>query len=190
MDCFTVIYGFWWGTASNSIVYIPVDSYRWLGRTEDKWHQAACEMDDALENQGHSCERKTVWSQWNCSGNSSTLVSLMMLVWHILTSTTVFVQLKQVLKSRTVFCAHGNANGASIKWYVQSLMHSETDDAPTNSRNTETDDAPTNRRHGFHSCLIMSDIHQKSSSRLTRLHKVIWWHLHPGNYGLLHHSSC
>ena len=45
-------------------------------------------------------------------------------------------------------------NGTSIKWYVQSLMHSETDDAPTNSRNTETDDAPTNRRHGFHSCLI------------------------------------
>ena len=64
------------------------------------------------------------------------------------------MQLKQVLKSRTVFCAHGNANGTSIKWYVQSVMHSETDDAPTNSRNTETDDAPTNRRHGFHSCLI------------------------------------
>ena len=96
MDCFTVIYGFWWGTASNSIVYIPVDSYRWLGRTEDRWHQAACEMDDALENQGHSCERKTVWSQWNCSENSSTLVSLMMLFWHILTSTNVFVQIKLI----------------------------------------------------------------------------------------------
>ena len=31
-----------------------------------------------------------------------------------------------------------------IKWYVQSVISSETDDAPTNSTNTEIGDAPTN----------------------------------------------
>ena len=42
--------------------------------------------------------------------------------------------------------AHGNANGTSTvsKWYVQSVISSETDDAPTNSTNTEIGDAPTN----------------------------------------------